>query len=313
MRVLFLGSPEFALPSVDALAVDYEVVAIFTQPDQRAGRGRQMKPSPVKNRALSLGIPVHQPNSLKDPTTQKLIEMIKPDVIVVVAYGKILPEEILSLPTFGCINVHASLLPRWRGAAPIQAAILAGDEETGITIMQMDPGLDTGPIYAQEKIQILPTDTAGELSKRLATLGASTLINTLPGIFSGNNRAETQKESLATYAPRLKKKDGELDFIKPASALALQIRAYEPWPSSYFILNDTRIVVRKAHADHSSSYTPGMCLEHHHFPAVAANPGILILTMIQPAGKKAMPGDTFLNGAKDFLNERVTNSTAAKN
>ena len=311
MRILFMGSPDFALPSLEALAANYEIVAVFTQPDQRSGRGRQMTPPPVKVRAISLGLPLYQPDSLKDVTTQDIIKEIGPDVIVVTAYGKILPDEILSIPHVGCINVHASLLPRWRGAAPIQAAILAGDEETGITIMQMDPGLDTGPIYAQERLPISSTDTGGVLSLRLATLGASTLIDAMPGILTGNIQAVSQEESLATYAPMLKKKDGELDFLKPASSLALQVRAYEPWPSSYFIWNDTRIVVREARAKESESNAPGTCLEYDRFPAVAANPGILVLTTIQPAGKKAMPGDTFLNGAKDFCNERITNPTAA--
>lgn len=313
MRILFMGSPEFALPSLEALAAKHEVVAVFTQPDQPAGRGRQMQPPAVKSLAISLGLPLHQPPSLSTKKTQELIRRIGPDVIIVAAYGKILPEEILSIPQFGCINVHASLLPRWRGAAPIQAAIFAGDEETGVSIMRMDPGLDTGPVYLQKKIPILPEDTGGELSKRLATLGATALIESLPGILAGNIVAQVQDNSLSTYAPMLKKKDGELDFNKPAISLALQVRAYEPWPTSYFVLKSTRIVVRASQAIASDTHLPGTCFELNRFPAIAANPGTLVLSTVQPAGKRAMPGDTFMNGAKDFRNERITHTTKTEN
>jgi methionyl-tRNA formyltransferase len=311
MRVLFMGSPDFALPSLNALAKHHQVVSVFTQPDRKAGRGRQLRQPPIKSLAQERGIPVHQPHSLKDQAIVELTKGINPDIIVVAAYGKILPEEILSIPKLGCINVHASLLPRWRGAAPIQAAIHAGDNDTGVSIMQMDTGLDTGPVFLQETTNISPTETGGELSQRLAQIGAEALIKALPWIESGELSAQAQDESSATYAPMLKKSDGILDFYKPASALALQVRAYEPWPSSFFILNNTRIVIREAEAIDAHHHSPGTCVEYKKFPAVSANPGLLLLTMVQPSGKKLMPGEIFLHGAKDFIDGRITNTTHA--
>jgi methionyl-tRNA formyltransferase len=309
MRVLFMGSPDFAVPSLGALAEWHQVVAVFTQPDRKSGRGRQLRSPPIKSLAQELGIPVHQPHSLKDRAIVKLTQGINPDIIVVAAYGKILPEDILHIPKYGCINVHASLLPRWRGAAPIQAAIQAGDTKTGVTIMQMDTGLDTGPVFLQETTNISPSETGGELSQRLAQIGANALIRALPGIETMKLPTQAQDDSSATFAPMLKKSDGILDFQRPASALALQIRAYEPWPSSFFILDNTRIVVREAEAIDFHHYSPGMCIEYENFPAVSANPGLLILRMVQPAGKKVMPGEDFLHGAKDFIDGRITNAT----
>ena len=305
MRVLFMGSPQFALPILGALSQNHEVAAVFTQPDRKTGRGRKMQPPAVKVFATSHGLPVYQPRSLKEESAHELVRQISPDLIVVAAYGKILPEEILSIPPLGCINVHASLLPRWRGSAPIQAAILAGDLETGVSIMQMDSGLDTGPVYQQVTLQITPSETAGELSQRLASLGAITLINAIPEIRRGDLSARPQDEKLATYASLLRKKDGMLNFSQPAAFLARQVRAYEPWPSSFFYWKDTRIVVRGAQASSIEKYPSGMCLEINRLPAIAADPGILILTLLQPAGKRVMSGDTFLNGAKDFPHGRI--------
>jgi methionyl-tRNA formyltransferase len=309
MRVLFMGSPEFAQPSLEALAKLHQVVSVFTQPNRKAGRGRQLRPPPIKSLAQQLGIPVHQPHSLNDQEVLELTKKLHPDIIVVAAYGKILPEEILNIPKYGCVNVHASLLPRWRGAGPIQAAILAGDTETGISIMQMDMGLDTGPVFLQESTNISPTETGGELSQRMSQIGAETLIKALQGIESCELSASAQVDSKATYAPMLKKSDGRLDFRKPAFELALQVRAYEPWPSSFLIWNNTRIVVRKAEAIDTYDHSPGTCVEYQNLPAVSANPGLLILSMVQPAGKKVMSGENFLRGAKDFIDGRIANAT----
>jgi methionyl-tRNA formyltransferase len=311
MRLIFMGSPEFALPTLEALDQHFEVTGVFTQPDRKAGRGRQVQSPPVKLLAESLGIPVFQPSSLKNPETQYLIQELAPDAIIVTAYGKILPREILNMPAIACINIHASLLPRWRGAAPIQAAILAGDELTGVSIMRMDPGLDTGPIYHQASIKIHPNETSGELSQRLAKLGAETLIKTLPAISKNELIERAQDDTSPTYAPTLKKSDGLLIFSQPASILARQVRAYEPWPSSFFMWRGSRVVVRKAEAVDTGDYPPGKCLEYNRLPAIASNPGILVLHMIQPAGKRAIPGDTFLHGAKDFIDGRITDPSDA--
>jgi methionyl-tRNA formyltransferase len=306
MRLLFMGSPEFALPTLKALDQQFNVIGVFTQPDRKAGRGRRLQSPPVKELSEILGIPVYQPSSLKNPETHDLIQGLTPDAIIVTAYGKILPNEILTIPTIACVNIHASLLPRWRGAAPIQAAILAGDEITGVTIMRMDPGLDTGPIYQQASTKILPDETSGELSKRLAVLGAETLMKALPAIFKNELKEHAQDDSIATYAPMLKKTDGLLIFSHPAISLARQVRAYEPWPSSFFIWKGSRIVVREAEAVVDGDHPSGKCLEYNRLPAIASNPGILVLHKIQPAGKRAMPGDIFLNGAKDFTDGRIT-------
>jgi methionyl-tRNA formyltransferase len=306
MRLLFMGSPEFALPTLKALDQQFNVIGVFTQPDRKAGRGRRLQSPPVKELAEKLGIPVYQPSSLKKLETQDLIKELAPDAIIVTAYGKILPNEILTIPTIACVNIHASLLPRWRGAAPIQASILAGDEITGVSIMRMDSGLDTGPIYQQASIKIFPDETSGELSKRLAMLGAETLMKVLPAIFKNKLKEQAQDDSIATYAPMLKKSDGLLIFSHPAISLARQVRAYEPWPSSFFIWKGSRIVVREAEAVIAGDYPPGKCLEYNRLPAIASDPGILVLHTIQPAGKRAMPGDTFLNGAKDFTDGRIT-------
>jgi methionyl-tRNA formyltransferase len=308
MRILFMGSPDFALPILKVLAEHQEVIAVFTQPDRKAGRGRELTEPPAKILAKTLNLPVYQPKSLKDQEAFELIAKLDPEMIVVAAYGKILPTQILNLPQLGCTNVHASLLPRWRGASPIQAAILEGDITTGVSIMKMDEGLDTGPIYLQHEIPILPDETSGELSSRLADLGASTLVEALPGIESKQLTITNQDDKFATYAPMLKKLDGALDFSKPAERLARQVRAFEPWPSSFFILGDKRIVVRKANAVDGPTKVSGSCFRYNQYPAISANPGILILEKVQPAGKKVMPANEWLRGAKDFLDVRITNS-----
>ncbi|HRJ76665.1 MAG TPA: methionyl-tRNA formyltransferase, partial [Anaerolineales bacterium] len=209
-RIVFMGSPDFALPSLRLLAKNYDVVGVITQPDRASGRGRELKSPPVKILAGELNLPILQPEKLKEATEE--IKTWNPDVIIVAAFGQILKKEILDLPKFGCINVHASLLPRWRGAAPINAAILAGDEETGVTIMKMDVGLDTGDMLSKKSIRLNPDDTAGSVFQALSTLGAELLIETLPKIFDGSITPQPQPDEGATYAPMLKKEDGKLDF-----------------------------------------------------------------------------------------------------
>ena len=303
MRIVFMGSPSFAVPALRSLAQATQVVGVVTQPDRPAGRGRKPRPPAVKQLAQDLAIPIIQPTSM--PAARQQISAWKPEAIVVAAYGKILPPEILHIPPLGCLNIHASLLPRWRGAAPIQAAILHGDAETGITIMLMDEGMDTGPILAQQAVLIGDQETAGELSERLAALGAQLIIPTLQAFAEGRIRPQPQDSSRATYAPMLRKADGALDFAKPAAQLARQVRAFEPWPSSYFSWEGRRIVVRRAHAQEDGGLPPGVCTTVGSLPAVATSHGLLVLDRLQPAGRQAMPGEAFLRGARAFVGSKV--------
>ncbi len=301
-RIVFMGSPEFALPTLRMLAERYEVSGIVTQPDRPAGRGRSLTPPPVKRLAGSLGLPVIQPRRLREPEAMAQLQAWKPDVIVVAAFGQILRPEVLALPRYGCLNVHASLLPRWRGAAPIQAAILHGDRETGVTIMLMDPGIDTGPILSQRSTPILPDDTAGSLSERLARLGADLLADTLPAYLEGRLAAQPQPEEGATYAPVLKKEDGFLDFHQPAEALARKVRAYNPWPGAYMLWQGENLKIHRARAAIISDkkVPPGATAVANGLPAIGTGDGLLILEEVQPAGKKSMPGEVFLRGARGW-------------
>lgn len=306
MRIVFMGSPEFAIPSLNALHESFQVVGVVTQPDRPAGRGRELRLSPVKRRAEQLGLPVMQPHTLREPTSVDEIEALSPQVIVVAAFGQILPTSILDLPELGCLNVHASLLPRWRGAAPVQAAIYHGDRETGVTIMQMDPGLDTGPILTQRSTPIHADETGGRLTERLSRLGADLLVETLPRYARGEIDPRPQDDQVATYAPMLKKSDGELGFNRDAEALQRQVQAYEPWPTSFFTWKNRRIVVRSAHAVRSAGAPPGTTFVQDDKPAIAAGLGALILDVVQPAGKRRMRGEAFLNGAPDFPNSQLS-------
>ena len=236
-----MGSPDFSIPTLSGLIKNCDVVGVVTQPDRPAGRGKKLKSPPVKELTLEESIPVIQPKHLKDEGVFEKIKHWAPDIIVVVAFGQILRTNILELPTYGCINVHASLLPRWRGAAPIQAAIYNGDSETGVTIMKMDSGIDTGPILSQRSIEIYPGESAESLSERLSILGSGLLIETLKGYFDGAIIPHKQESGNATYAPMIKKEDGKLDFHKSAVELERQIRAYYPWPGSFIILDVDRI------------------------------------------------------------------------
>jgi len=246
MRIVFMGSPDFAVPALCAIHQYFNLVGVVSQPDRPGGRGRKLRAPPIKIRSQELGIPIIQPETLKNEAVFDQLESLKPDLIIVAAYGQILPPNILTIARNNAINVHASLLPRWRGAAPIQAAILIGDADTGITIIKMDAGMDTGPILSQRSTPIQVDETGGELSERLSSLGADLLIETIPEYVAGNIVPIDQDASLATYAPRLKKADGRLDFLQPAEQLVRQIRAYEPWPTSFCYFNDLRLTVREA-------------------------------------------------------------------
>jgi methionyl-tRNA formyltransferase len=242
-----------------------------------------------------------QPRKIKNPEVIEQLKNWNPDLIVVAAFGQILPKEVIELPKWGCLNVHASLLPRWRGAAPVQASILHGDTETGITIMKMDVGLDTGPILAKRPTPIDPQETGGQLTDRLSEIGGHLLLETIPPYIEGIMDLIEQDDTEATYAPMLKKSDGALDFILTAEDLARQVRAFEPWPGSFFIWEGKRLVVRKAHATPDTDGTPGVVTQVEELPAVTTSQGLFVLDILQPAGKKAMTGDAFIRGARGFL------------
>jgi len=301
-----MGSPDFAVPSLRALSEKYNLVGVVTQPDRPAGRGRKLKAPPVKVLAGELGLPIIQPASLrKEPVAVEQIRGWKPDVIVVVAYGQILRQDVLDLPPHGCVNVHASLLPRWRGAAPINAAILAGDTETGVTIMRMDAGMDTGPILRQRAIPISTELTAGGLSEKLSTLSAEVLLETLPAYINGEIAPQPQDDAGATYAPMLKKADGQLDFNLPAEVLARKVRAFNPWPGAFTDWAGGRLKIQRAYAVSPEQVDdliiiPGETTVYQGLPAIGTGFGLFVLETVQPAGKKGMPAKAFLAGARDW-------------
>ncbi|MBI5352343.1 MAG: methionyl-tRNA formyltransferase [Chloroflexi bacterium] len=301
IRIVFMGSPEFALPTLSALARSYQVVGVITQPDRASGRGRELKAPPVKTLALELNLPIMQPEKLRAPEAMERLRAWAPDLIVVAAFGQILKKDVLELPRYGCINVHASLLPRWRGAAPINAAILHGDEETGVTVMQMDVGLDTGPMLVKKSIRIKPDDTAGSVTSALSTLGADLLIESLPDILSGKLTAQPQPAEGATYAPMLKKEDGLLDFNHTAIELERRVRAMNPWPGAWFEWKGSPLkVMRASTVSVEKRLVSGSRLIVEGRPAVMSADSVLILDEVQPAGKKIMSGKSFLAGARDW-------------
>ncbi|MEW6084185.1 MAG: methionyl-tRNA formyltransferase [Chloroflexota bacterium] len=299
-RIVFMGSPEFALPSLRALTGAYHVVGVVTQPDRASGRGREFKPPPVKTLALELGTPVMQPEKLRAPEAMGQLRAWSPDLIVVAAFGQILKPEVLDLPRYGCLNVHASLLPRWRGAAPINAAILHGDEETGVTIMKMDAGLDTGPMLAKRSIRIPPDGTAGSVTDALSHLGADLLIETLPRWIAGEIKPEPQDDSHTTYAPMLKKEEGRLDFTRDVHELERRVRAMNPWPGAFMDFDGAILKIHRAHVE-SGNAEAGQRLVWQNQPAIGAFGGLLILDEVQPAGKKSMNGKSFLAGARNWV------------
>jgi methionyl-tRNA formyltransferase len=298
-KIVFMGSPDFAVPTLRALAAHYEVAGVITQPDRESGRGHALKSPPIKMLADELGLNVIQPEKLRAPEAMNQLRLWNPDLIVVAAFGQILKLDVLALPPHGCVNVHASLLPRWRGAAPVQAAILAGDSQTGVIIMKMDQGVDTGMIIHQRAIKIEDDDSAGSLSEKLSHLGADLLIETLPRYLSGELKPQSQDENRATYAPMLKKEHGLLDFTKPVEELVRGVRAFNPWPGAYFEWNGGMLKIHRAHAE-AGNASEGQRLVYRGQPAVGARDGLLILDEVQPAGKKSMSGKAFLLGARNW-------------
>lgn len=309
MRTVFMGSPEFAVPTLRVLAEKTELVCVVTQPDRHAGRGRRLAESPVKAEAVSLDLEVFQPESLKDELVKRELQAKNAGVFIVAAYGKILPGSLLRVPPHGVLNVHASLLPRWRGAAPVQAAIASGDQRTGVTIMKMDEGLDTGPIIDQRHIPIAPDATGGALTKKLAKLGAELLSNALPAYLSGESEPQPQEDAAATYAPMLRKSDGFLDLSLPAATLERMIRAYDPWPGTYLEWEGRRLAIHKASVAKPGSTAPlGFAIELEGSPAVITQEGALLLEIVQLPGKRRVTGTDFLNGARGFLGHQLVGS-----
>lgn len=304
LKIIFAGTPDFAAKHLQALLNSpHQVIGVFTQSDKPAGRGNKLTASPVKQLALQNNLPVYQPISLKDSANQQIIADLNADIMIVVAYGLILPQTVLDMPKYGCLNVHGSLLPRWRGAAPIQRACWAGDTETGITIMQMDLGLDTGDMLYKEKCHIEDDDTSATLYNKLAQIGPDALLKTLKLIIEGKAKPEKQNESQVTYATKLSKQEAKLDWNLTATQLERCIRAFNPWPVSYFEINGELIKVWQANViSETTDKTPGTILRADKSGIqIATQNGVINMTLLQPAGKKPMSAQDFLNSRKAWF------------
>jgi methionyl-tRNA formyltransferase len=298
MRVVFMGTPDAAVPTLRALAGTHDVVAAYTRPDKPKGRGLRVEASPVKTAAVELGIEVVQPKRLRAGAEQ--LAAFAPDVVVVVAYGAILPPDLLAVPAIGCVNVHFSLLPRWRGAAPVERAILAGDERTGVTTMLMDEGLDTGPMLLVEAIDIAPDDTTGTMRERLAEIGAPLLVRTLEGLAAGDVAPKPQGEAGVTYADKIDADEARLDPSVPAAALERKVRAFHPAPGAFLPFRNKRLKVWRASVEPGSgdagTFAGG---------AVQTPDGRLRLNEVQPEGKRRMSGGEFVNGYRPKDGEAI--------
>lgn len=310
-RLVFMGSPQFAVPSLEALAREYDIAAVFTQPDKPAGRGKVLTAVPVKTWADAHHLPVYQPRSFrKEPEAVAALRALNPDLIVVAAYGLILPQSVLDIPARGCVNVHGSLLPRHRGAAPIASAILAGDDVTGITIMLMDAGMDTGPMLATASEPIRSDDTTASLSERLSQLGARLLIETLPKYLNGDLAPQPQPEDGVTYSPKINKADARLDWTLPAIEIDRRVRAYVPWPGAFAWWNGQMIKVWKTgireQADTLGGQAAGTVMQlADGAVGVVTGQGLIVLEEIQLAGRKAMSARDFVRGQPAFIGARL--------
>ena len=300
LRIVFAGTPEFAAEHLKALlASPHEIVAVYTQPDRPAGRGQKLMPSPVKQLALEHGIAVYQPASLRNEEAQAELAALKPDLMVVVAYGLILPQAVLDIPRLGCINSHASLLPRWRGAAPIQRAVQAGDAESGVTVMQMEAGLDTGPMLLKVSTPISASDTGGSLHDRLAQLGPQAVLQAIAGLAAGTLIGAVQDDALANYAHKLNKDEARLDFSRPAVELERLVRAFHPWPICHTMLNGDALKVHAAEIGEGKG-SPGTILAaDKNGLTVACGDGALRLTRLQLPGGKPLAFADLYNSRRD--------------
>jgi methionyl-tRNA formyltransferase len=310
IQVVFMGTPDFAVPSLSWLASssEYTIAGVYTQPDKPAGRGHKLLAPPVKAFAAARDLVLFQPRTLRSSEALADLIALHPDVIVVAAFGLILPRPVLDLPPHGCINVHASLLPRYRGAAPIAAAILNGESVAGVTIMQIDEGVDTGPMLAQAELPVRPDDTAGTLTARLALLGADLLAQTLPGWLAGQVNPQAQDDAQATIAPRLNKEDGHMDWSLPASVLERRVRAFELWPGTFTAWNGKRLKINKARiSDFKSQISDlaGQVVGWESGVGVITGEGVLELIQVQLEGKRAMSAIDFVRGHPDFIGAQL--------
>jgi methionyl-tRNA formyltransferase len=308
LRIVFMGTPQFAVPSLQTLLATQQVVGVVTQPDKPAGRGRQLQFSPVKETAVAANIPLYQPNSLRSEAAVDPIRAWNPDIIIVAAFGQILRPHLLELPPHGCLNVHASLLPRWRGASPIQHAILAGDAETGVCLMRMEAGLDTGPVYLCQSTPIGPEDTAATLHDRLAQIGADLLAHDLAGIVDGRYPPTPQKEDQSTYAPMIKKEDGRIDWRQPAAQIDRLVRAMTPWPGAFAYWQGKLLKVkgvRPAPAFAHPTAQPGQIVKVDDKIIALAGQGGVELLEIQLEGKRPVAAADFARGQAAFIGSQL--------
>ncbi|MEN8614911.1 methionyl-tRNA formyltransferase [Dehalogenimonas sp. THU2] len=307
MKIVFMGTPEFAVPVLEALAGEgYKVAAVYTRRDAPSGRGKTLTASPVKQMAEQHGLTVIQPGTLRKPEAQAELRELEPDVIVVAAYGLILPQAVLDIPRLGCLNVHASLLPRHRGAAPIAAAIAAGDRFTGVSIMRMDAGIDTGAVYSRAMIPVFDWDTTGSLSGRLAIIGAMSLIDVLPQVERGTIDAVPQPVEGSTYAPMLAKEAGRIDWRQSADMIWRQSRAFQPWPGAYTAWQGKTLkLIETRPVDIDTKAEPGTVVQVPNAPAVpfgvATGGGVLGILSLQLEGKRPAAAAEFLRGQRDFI------------
>lgn len=312
MRIVYMGTPDFSVPPLRAMAeAGYDVVGVVTQPDKPKGRGKTLMPTPVKEEALKYGIPVYQPAKVREPAFQEVLRDLQPDVIVVAAFGQIIPKSVLEMPKYGCINIHASLLPKYRGAAPIQQAVIDGEKESGVTIMKMGEGIDTGDMISKITVPITPEETGGSLFDKLSRAGADLLVETLPHIFDGTAVYEKQPEESPTpYAAMITKQMGKLDFTKSAEELERLVRGMNPWPSAYTFLNGKTLKVWKSCAEAANEKAePGTVLfTDKKGIHVACGEGALVLREIQLEGKKRMEADAFLRGYNIETGTRFTDN-----
>lgn len=307
IRTIFMGTPDFALPTLQGLIeAGVDLRGVFTQPDRPRGRGKVLTPPPVKKLALAHDLPVFQPEKLRNPATVEQIRKLRPDLIVVVAYGQILPKSVLDIPQYGCINVHASLLPRYRGAAPIHKAVIDGEQVTGVTTMLMDAGLDTGDILVRRATEIGREETAGELHDRLALLGREAMEETLRRLCDGTLKAESQDDAKSCYAPMMKKEDGLIDWSRPAAEIHNQVRGLSPWPGAFTYWNGQLLKIGRTQAEKGADAVPGTVVSADiEGVCIACGRGVLRVCELQLAGKKKLPAGDFLRGTSLSVGARL--------
>ncbi len=304
MRIVFMGTPDFAVPALELLVANkYQVIGVYTQPDKVSGRGQALSATPVKKMAADLGLSVYQPENLKSKDERERLAELRPDAVVVAAYGVILPEAILNLPEYGCLNIHPSLLPRYRGVAPVPAAILHGDEFTGVSIMLLDKGVDTGPLLAQIQIPVTANDTAGLLLEKLSYTGAHLLLDVFPRLVKHEITPRPQNNAFASYTRMLSKNDGDIDWRKSALEISRQVRAYQPWPGSYTRWQGRQLKIIEAKPLNAGLAIPGSVVPLSGEPAfgIGTADGILGVEKVQLEGKRVMAAGEFIRGQRQLI------------